>query len=136
MKLVNIHATARTALMLFGLFAVLVLFMVISPIKRDEDMTPFSQGEWRITSDGTEITTSPRGVLEDSKRVCRFENVLKPKEEVVANGKVIAAAPRMLKVLEALGASWEAIDKRADGAEHKEAMMAEVGAILDSLRES
>ena len=96
---------------------------------------PYSKGEWRVTSDGTEVTTSVPGIVEGSKRVCRFENSLKPKDEVAANGKVIAAAPRMLKVLEALHEVWEATEKRADEAERKEAVMAEVGAILKDLGE-
>ena len=93
---------------------------------------PFSQGEWRVSSDGDEVTTSVRGVLEGSKRVCRVGNALKPKEEVEANGRVIAAAPRMMRLLERLEGAWKAGRWAVEAA----SVAHEAGEILGGLRES
>lgn len=99
-------------------------------------MVPFSRGKWRVSSDGREVTTAPVGILDPKATVCRLEASSKAQEEVKANGKVLAAAPRMLRLLEALQEVWEATGRRADEAERMEALKAEAGAVLDGLRES
>lgn len=58
-----------------------------------------SPGTWRYSEEGEEVTTSRRGVLEGSKRVCQVSTFAKIADEIRANGRALAAVPEMLSSL-------------------------------------
>lgn len=64
-------------------------------------MTEFkgTKGEWRVAYDLTQVTTSKKGILEGSKKICHMATFCKTEEEVKANAKLIAAAPKLLNAL-------------------------------------
>jgi hypothetical protein len=58
-----------------------------------------TKGEWRISKDGTEVTTSKIGILEGSKRICHITEFGKTDDEKLANAKLIAASPELLQTV-------------------------------------
>lgn len=56
-----------------------------------------SKGIWRVAEGFSEVTTSRPGILEGSKRICIVSDFGKTAEERIANAKLIAAAPALLK---------------------------------------
>ena len=58
-----------------------------------------SQGEWRFSENGEEVTTSRRGILEGSKKVCELGTFDKSRAEIKANGRAISAVPEMMAAL-------------------------------------
>ncbi|OCB77995.1 hypothetical protein [Flavobacterium crassostreae] len=65
--------------------------------------------EWRISKDGLEVTASRKGILEGSKRICDIADFGKSEEEKLANAKLIAAAPELLKALSKMIRMYEEI---------------------------
>jgi hypothetical protein len=65
----------------------------------DTAASGISDGVWRYSEEFDEVTTSRRGIIEGSKRVCLVGNTLKDNSENRANGRAIAAVPFMLKAL-------------------------------------
>ena len=56
-----------------------------------------TKGEWRVSSDLTQVTTSKKGILEGSKKICHMATFCKNDDEVLSNAKLIAAAPDLLE---------------------------------------
>lgn len=56
-----------------------------------------TKGAWRFSESFHEVTTSPPGILEGSKSICTISDWLKTGDEIIANAKLIAAAPLLLK---------------------------------------
>lgn len=63
----------------------------------------YSKGKWRVAF-GDEVTTSAEGITEGSKMVASCANSLKPRAEVEANARLVAAAPELLEALERISA--------------------------------
>jgi|SRR5690606_41085736 len=57
-----------------------------------------SKGVWRFSEQHLVVTTSPKGIVEGSKTICDM-SVFKSNEELLSNGRLIAAAPDMLEAL-------------------------------------
>lgn len=62
--------------------------------------TKHTPGRWRVSADGDEVTTSPIGILESSKTICKTSSHYRSEEECHANARLIAAAPELLESLE------------------------------------
>lgn len=58
-----------------------------------------TKGIWRVASDVTQVTTSKKGILEGSKKICHMATFCKTEEEVKANAELIAKAPELLETL-------------------------------------
>lgn len=59
-------------------------------------------GNWRYSSEHSQVTTSEKGIVEGSKKICDISEYNKSFEEFEANAKLIAAAPELLEALEEL----------------------------------
>lgn len=66
-----------------------------------------TKGSWRVSRDFDEVTTSNKGILEGSKRVCKIATGFKKSSEIVANAKLIASAPEMLETLKEIREWYE-----------------------------
>ena len=79
-------------------------------------MTP---GPWRVSGDMDEVTTSPLGILEWSKSICRkIANPFRTFEESAANAKAISAVPEMVAALRLVvkSSEWSCMDTETQGA--------------------
>ena len=56
-----------------------------------------TQGEWRVGDNYREVTTSRPGILEGSKTVAKISQFSKSEDTIIANAKLIAAAPELLE---------------------------------------
>jgi len=56
-----------------------------------------TKNQWRLSLTGAEVTTSRLGILEGSKSICTLNTFGKNDDEVIANGRLIAAAPGLLE---------------------------------------
>jgi hypothetical protein len=65
----------------------------------------WTKGNWRVADDFSEVTTSPVGVLEGSKCICKISFFDKTTKEVQANARLIATAPEMLELLKQIDES-------------------------------
>lgn len=59
----------------------------------------YTKGNWRYSTEFSEVTTSKIGIIEGSKSICAISNFDKSKEEIETNGKLISAAPEMFEAL-------------------------------------
>jgi len=59
-----------------------------------------TKGEWRVSSDLTQVTTSKKGILEGSKKICHMATFCKNDDEVLSNAKLISAAPDLLEAIQ------------------------------------
>jgi len=59
----------------------------------------YTKGNWRYSSEYSEVTTSKIGIIEGSKSICAISIFDKSKEEIETNGKLISAAPKMFEAL-------------------------------------
>ena len=59
----------------------------------------YTPGPWRASILDRTVTTSPKGILEGSKRIADCINPCKSDDEVIANTILIAAAPQMYEAL-------------------------------------
>lgn len=90
---------------------------------------PMTKDQWRVSRDGTRITTSRPGILEGSKTVADFSEFSKTRAESVANAVVCCEAPEMLR---ALSEVQEAMD---DSRELPEALKGRIDGILRRIRD-
>ena len=58
-----------------------------------------TKDKWRVSSDFTQITTSKKGILEGSKKICEMSDFSKRPEETKANALLISKSPEMLDML-------------------------------------
>lgn len=64
--------------------------------------TRHTSEEWRVSEQYALVTTSKPGIIEGDKTICELGTHGKDKDEIMANAKLIAAAPKMLELLETI----------------------------------
>ena len=75
----------------------------------------YTEGEWRYSPLFGEVTTSPLGIIEGSKSICRnIRYVHKRNDESDANGYLIAAAKELLEACKSMADAWECYLRNPD----------------------
>jgi len=84
-------------------------------MKKTDNKPKFTKEEWRIT-EWLEITTSRKGIVEGSKKICQVSDFSKTEEEARANAQLISASPEMyeaLKKVQRMLEEWENRDQES-----------------------
>ena len=72
---------------------------LVSTVELPIDTTlRYSQGEWRFSAQYNVVTTSEKGRIEGSKNIADIKEKSNP-SETISNGRLIAAAPKMFRLL-------------------------------------